>query len=291
MAEGGPPASTGSASQPGGRVHGRDQFQPARAQPAGDVGRHVEPRVGPGLGWGSAGPATLGANCIPGGHPDPAGTHPNREGEATARTVRAPPKGRGSTEKVSVWEARYSKRNFIGRIGLRILLTIAGAALAYYTWGAGHDNLAVLAWIAIGVVSLLWAGLAFRIIQSHYSHYYRLTNRRLFVSTGIFRRRRDMLELLRVKDVFTRQQSLMDRWLELGTVVVVEPNDKTLPTFYVAGVDDPKEVMDLIWHHARSERDEAEREGRQRLKRRAKLTDGCPGFRHSLSSGNADPEK
>ncbi len=91
-------------------------------------------------------------------------------------------------------------------------------------------------------------------VQAHYSHYYRLTNRRLFVSTGVFNRRRDMMELLRVKDVFTRQQSLAERWLGLGTVVV-EPNDKSLPTFYLAGVDDPKEVMDLIWHHARAERD------------------------------------
>ncbi len=62
------------------------------------------------------------------------------------------------------------------------------------------------------------------------------------------------MELLTVKDVFTRQQSLLERWLSLGTVVVV-PTQKDAPTFYVTGVDDPKEVMDLIWHHARSERD------------------------------------
>ena len=103
--------------------------------------------------------------------------------------------------------------------------------------------------------SLLWVGLVCRMIQAHYSHYYRLTNRRLFVSTGIVNRRRDMMELLRVKDVFTRQQSLLDRWLGLGTVVVV-PDEKDLPTFYLAGVDDPKQVMDLIWHHARAERDQ-----------------------------------
>ena len=37
---------------------------------------------------------------------------------------------------------------------------------------------------------------------------------------------------------------------------MVVPTEKELPTFYVAGVDDPKQVMDLIWHHARSERDQ-----------------------------------
>jgi len=82
-----------------------------------------------------------------------------------------------------------------------------------------------------------------------------LTNRRLFVSTGIIHRRLDMMELMRIKDVFTRQQSLLERGLGLGTVVVV-PSEKEIPTFYLAGVDDPQEVMDLVWHHTRAERDQ-----------------------------------
>ena len=57
-------------------------------------------------------------------------------------------------------------------------------------------------------------------------------------------RRRDQMELLRVKDVFTRQ-SLTERWLMLGTVVIV-PDDRDLPTFYLAGVRDPKQVMDAL---------------------------------------------
>lgn len=162
--------------------------------------------------------------------------------------------GIGVDGEAAVWEARYSKRNFIGRIVVRTLLTLAAGALAFYTWGDGHEDLSVFAWIAFGVVAVLWVGLIWRMIQAHYSHFYRLTNRRLFVSTGIFRRRRDMMELLTVKDVFTRQQSLLERWMSLGTVVVV-PSQKDQPTFYLAGVDDPKEVMDLIWHHARAERD------------------------------------
>jgi membrane protein YdbS with pleckstrin-like domain len=162
--------------------------------------------------------------------------------------------GVGVEGEATIWEARYSQRNFLGRIALRVVLTIGAIALAYYTWGAGHENFRVLTWLAIGVVALLWVGLIVRMVQAHYSHYYRLTNRRLFVSTGVIHRRRDMLELLTVKDVFTRQQSLMERWMGLGTVVVV-PNAKDLPTFYLAGVDSPKEVMDMVWHYARVERE------------------------------------
>jgi len=103
------------------------------------------------------------------------------------------------------------------------------------------------------VLGIMWIGLLVRIIQARCCHYYRLTNRRLFVSTGLLRRRCDQMELLQVKDVFTRE-SLIERWLSLGTVVVV-PNESGLPTFYLAGVDDPGRVMDLVWHCARSERE------------------------------------
>jgi membrane protein YdbS with pleckstrin-like domain len=199
-------------------------------------------------------PGTQAESLYPGEVPEPRGTNSAekariQEGESTDPTA-----GTGVEGEVDVWQSRYSQRNFIGRIGFRIVLTLGWLALAVYTWGMNHPNLYLVAWSGLAIVGLLWVALGIRMIQAYYSHFYRLTNRRLFVSTGVFNRRRDMMELLRVKDVFTRQQSLMDRWLGLGTVVVV-PNEKELPTFYLAGVDDPKKVMDLVWHQARSERD------------------------------------
>lgn len=192
-------------------------------------------------------------DLYPAGVPEPTGISPETEQRAEQGESTDPNPGNGVDGEVIVWEARYSKRNFIGRLIVRSLLTIAWVALAIYTWGMGHDNIHVLTWILGAVVAVIWVALVSRIIQAHYSHYYRLTNRRLFLSTGIIERRRDQLELLKVKDVFTRQQGLFDRWLGLGTVVVV-PDSKDLPTFYLTGVDDPKQIMDLIWHQARTER-------------------------------------
>jgi len=190
----------------------------------------------------------------PEGVPEPRGMQTSPMQSAGQGESADPFGGTGVEGEVIVWEATYSKRNFIGRTITRIVLTLAWVVLATYTWGDGHENRATLTWAAGLVVLLLWLALIVRVLQARYSHFYRLTNRRLFVSAGIFNRRRDMMELLTVKDVFTRQQSLFDRWLGLGTVVVV-PNEKEIPTFYLTGVDDPKQVMDLIWHHARSERD------------------------------------
>jgi len=182
--------------------------------------------------------------------PGPAGQVASTEArEETANHVQ----GVGVEGEEVVWEARYAMKNFVGRILVRSLLVVAWIALAVYTWGYSDAALAPVT-VAAGIaVVLLWLALLYRILQARFGHYYRLTTRRLFVSTGLMRRRRDMMELLRIKDVFTRQ-TLIERWLSVGTVVVVS-SDKELPTFYLAGVDDPKRVMDMVWHQARTERD------------------------------------
>jgi hypothetical protein len=47
---------------------------------------------------------------------------------------------------------------------------------------------------------------------------------------------------------------LFSRLLNVGTVVI-ESSEERLPVHYLTGVNDPKSLMDLIWHHARKERD------------------------------------
>jgi hypothetical protein len=188
--------------------------------------------------------------------PDPKGTRPDAVAELEHQTP-APANaeaGLGIEGEEVVWEARYAMKNFIGRLTFRALSTLGWVGLAVYTWGYGHTNLAVLTTLLGAVLALLWLIVGYRILLARCGHYYRLTTRRLFVSTGLLRRRRDQLELLRVKDVFTRQ-TLFERWLSLGTVVVVA-DDKELPTFYLTGVNDPRRVMDLVWHYARAERDQ-----------------------------------
>ncbi len=162
-------------------------------------------------------------------------------------------KGAGAEGEETVWEGRYSLKNFLGRIAFRALLTVAWIVLAAFTWGYGHEDIWVLTALAGVVVVVLWAALIYRIVQARYGHFYRLTTRRLFVSTGLFNRRRDQVELIKVSDVYT-QQKLIERWLSVGTVVI-KSSEAALPTSYLAGVDDPKEVMNTVWHYARAERD------------------------------------
>lgn len=186
--------------------------------------------------------------------PNPPGTRPAEAERTAEETLAHPAGGTGVEGEEVVWEAGYSLWNFVGRLTTRALLTLAWVGLAVYTWGMGHRDLNAIT-IVLGIVlGVLWLALFVRMVQARGGHYYRLTTRRLFVSTGLIRRRRDQLELLRVEDVYTRQ-SFFDRWLGLGTVVVVS-SEKSLPSVAMPGVEDPKRVMDLVWHHARAERDQ-----------------------------------
>jgi len=184
--------------------------------------------------------------------PAPKGTTPGAMEEMKDGSGGHSENGVGIEGEEVVWQARYSLKNFIGRIAVRSLLTVAWVGLIVYTWDQRSDLWPLTTILGLGL-GVYWALLLYRIAQAHFGHEYELTNRRLFVGTGLFRRRRDQMELIRVKDVFTRQ-SLIERWLGIGTVVVVSSED-VLPTQYILGVNDPKQVMDLVWHHARAERD------------------------------------
>ncbi len=188
-------------------------------------------------------PASAGSPAPVDNAPDPDIPHETQQEEM----------GVGVEGEVTVWEARYSLKNFLGRVTLWTFLTIFWIALGIYTWGYGHQTLSFLAIVGGIALGIAWIGLGWRILQAQYGHYYRLTNRRVFVSTGLFSRRRDQMELLRVQDVYTKQ-TLAQRWLSIGTVIITS-DDAHLPMLYLAGVDDPKYVMDLCWHHARAERD------------------------------------
>lgn len=191
----------------------------------------------------------LGEGPIP-TEPGASPANPNPKGDATD-----PVGGVGIEGEIDVWESRYSMRNFLGRVVAWSLLSVAWGVLAIYAWGYDHDALVVPTVIAGVVVLLLWLSLGLRMAQAALSHKYRLTTRRLFVSTGFARRETDQLELLRVQDVFIPPQTLTQRLVNVGSVTVVS-SEKNLPNYLILGVADPKAVMDLVWHHARAEQDQ-----------------------------------
>jgi hypothetical protein len=183
----------------------------------------------------------------PGAIVQPKVTEPDKEADE--------PTGPGIEGEETVWEGHYSGRNFIGRMLFGGLLVVCWLYLffsrALSAQGAGATGWSIWA-IIVGLVVLgYWANLGYRFLRAHRSHHYRLTNRRLFVTTGFFSRRVDQVELLRIKDVYI-QQSMVGDWLRIGNVVVIS-SEQTLPKAYLLGIDEPRRIMDLIWHHMRLE--------------------------------------
>jgi hypothetical protein len=164
--------------------------------------------------------------------------------------------GIGLEGEFVVWEGRLSLKNFVGRFVLRVLASVGWIVLAYFAYGRGEveafwNPLAIVAGIA---VLAFWLQLGWRVFYARAGHFYRLTNKRLFVWSGVFRRRVDQLELLNVDDVFVQHKSLFARMLHVGTVVI-EASEERSPLTYLVGVDEPEKVMDTVWHTSRAERE------------------------------------
>lgn len=158
----------------------------------------------------------------------------------------------GLEDEQTLWEGQYSAKNFLGRGIVGASLILAWIALAVATWGFGY-NLAFLAYLSGGAVLLYCCFTGVNFLRARRNFYYRLTSRRLFLTTGIFQRRVDQVELVRIKDLFVRQ-SLVGSWLDLGSVILIS-SEQTLPKAVLLGIEEPQRVRDLVWNYSRLERD------------------------------------
>jgi membrane protein YdbS with pleckstrin-like domain len=156
-------------------------------------------------------------------------------------------------QEETLWEGRPSTKNYVVRVLLGGVLSIAWVVLAVATWSYGYSGLAFVAWGSAAVLAIFWVLTAVKVFRTTHSHQYRLTSRRLIVRTGLFRRRLDQIELLRMKDVYVHQ-SLLDTWLGIGHVVVLS-SEHTLPRATLYGIEQPRHVMDSIWRQTRAELD------------------------------------
>jgi hypothetical protein len=157
-------------------------------------------------------------------------------------------------DEKTLWEGRYSPKNFLVRAINAGILSLAWIMLAFVTWGGfGYEDLAWLTYATAAAIVFYWLSLAFKLFRIRRNHHYKLTTRRLFLTTGLFDRRVDQVELVRIKDLFVRQ-NLIGAWLDVGTLILIT-SEETLPKAHMLGIEEPKRVRDLIWSNSRIERD------------------------------------
>ena len=133
----------------------------------------------------------------------------------------------------TVLEFRPVFRAFFDEIILAIALFVGGVVLAQRFVQPFFLSLAALAVI---VLIDMWIKFA--------SRKYRITNQRLFLTTGLLARKTEEIELFRVKDIKV-DQGILQRLLRYGTVTVFS-SDETAPQLALAGIGNPMEVKETL---------------------------------------------
>ena len=80
------------------------------------------------------------------------------------------------------------------------------------------------------------------------SHRYRVSNQRIVVESGALSKRLDEVDMRTVEDI-EFQQRFLERLLGIGQIVVVAA-DKKMSRFRLLGIENPREVRELIRAHA-----------------------------------------
>jgi membrane protein YdbS with pleckstrin-like domain len=161
-----------------------------------------------------------------------------------ARLVNVPQPSQSSSavtdKEETILEFRPVFRAFLDEIIVAIGLLAGGVALAQFV----HQ--AFLALVAVAVIILVDVWIKFA------SRKYRITNQRLFVTTGLLARKTEEIELFRVKDIKV-DQGILQRLLGYGAVTVFS-SDETSPQLVLIAVGDPmtvKETLRTLYRAAR----------------------------------------
>jgi membrane protein YdbS with pleckstrin-like domain len=169
-------------------------------------------------------------------------------GSRPAKAARIEPKGdrpAADAPEEELWTGTYSPKAMTGAfVGLALLTAIA-SVVVFYTWPAGM--------IVVGLgTTVLAAHLVLSMLYQRLSIHYRLTTHRLVIERGILSKTDDRILLVDIDDITVRQ-GLIDRMLDIGTVVL-NTSDATSPILTMRGIENPRQVGDMIDEARRAER-------------------------------------
>jgi membrane protein YdbS with pleckstrin-like domain len=109
---------------------------------------------------------------------------------------------------------------------------------------SNRSAIATVLTIAIAVAVVLRLGKLAGKMAALRGHSYRVTNQRIVVESGVLTKRLDEIDMRLVEDI-EFQQTLLQRFLGIGQLVVVSA-DKKMRTFRLMGVENPRDVRELI---------------------------------------------
>ena len=158
---------------------------------------------------------------------------------ASTRSPRTPP------SEEELWSGTYSPKAMVGPAIALAVLTVVALVIA------GIAAPPALIFVGLGAV-VLWAIFGLVLLYRRMTVRYRLTTFRFFHETGLLSRTRNRVEVIDINDV-TLSQGLIERMFDVGTIHV-QSSDVTHPDLHLVGIENVREITDLIDNTRRAER-------------------------------------
>ena len=159
--------------------------------------------------------------------------------------MKAGGRGRGTPPpEEDLWLGSYSPKALAGAVAAAAVLTALGMILAMFVPAA---------WAAFVVAAIaIWCGLALVYFYRRLTVRYRLSTYRFFHDSGLLSRTGNRVEVIDIDDV-TVQQGPIERLFGVGTISI-RSSDTTDPELSLPGIENVKQVADLIDGTRRAER-------------------------------------
>jgi membrane protein YdbS with pleckstrin-like domain len=150
-----------------------------------------------------------------------------------------------SPAEEELWTGTYSPKAMVGPAVALGVLTVVALVVA------GMAFPPALIFVGLGAI-VLWAILGLVLLYRRMTVRYRLTTFRFFHETGLLSRTRNRVEVIDINDV-TLRQGLIERMFDVGTIHV-QSSDVTDPEIDLPGIENVRQVTDLIDNTRRAER-------------------------------------
>ena len=145
-----------------------------------------------------------------------------------------------------LWKGGFSPKAMLGYWLLAGVVTVVA-----FVAGFAFNNATV--WIvSLALAFSLWVAFALYLFYQRLGVEYQLTTQRLFHRQGILARVTNRIEVIDIDDV-QFSQSLVERFLGVGTIRILS-TDLSDPKLVMSGIDDVKNVADIIDKVRRDER-------------------------------------
>jgi membrane protein YdbS with pleckstrin-like domain len=153
----------------------------------------------------------------------------------------------GDVAEQELWRGSYSYKAMFGTILSAVVITVVAlVALVIF-----HAKWLVVI-IVLACVALLWLIVGSTMLHRKLGIRYRLTNQRFFLERGILRRVTERIEVIDIDDL-QFEQNLVERMFDVGSITL-SSTDRSVPKFWLQGIEHVQEVSDLIDQARRAER-------------------------------------